>query len=291
MKKVVVTGGSGRVGSYVVEQLMKSMQVVVADLKPSQHQLEFVATDVMDLEAVRAATKDADAVIHLAAIDFDWKAAEEQYINVNVRGTWHVLQACRDNGVKKVVLCSSISACGLSEMRADWKPQYLPVDERHENKPYQAYSVSKIMMEQMGKSFSDATDMEVICLRPLAVVLPETIKDYIDFVDTENRNWLFYYIWAADLAKAFEAAVNLEGLRFGVFFISADDTSHPEPTQQWYQQVIGQLPEIKNPRWYQDNPRASIFSSAAAKEILGWKPTTDFDQLREQYAATETNTH
>lgn len=291
MKKVVVTGGSGRVGSYVVEQLMKSMQVVVADLKPSQHQVEFVATDVMDLEAVRAATKDADAVIHLAAIDFDWKAAEEQYINVNVRGTWHVLQACRDNGVKKVVLCSSISACGLSEMRADWKPQYLPVDEQHENKPYQAYSVSKIMMEQMGKSFSDATDMEVICLRPLAVVLPETIKDYIDFVDTENRNWLFYYIWAADLAKAFEAAVNLEGLRFGVFFISADDTSHPQPTQQWYQQVIAQLPEIKNPRWYQDNPRASIFSSAAAKEILGWQPTTDFDQLREQYATTETNTH
>ena len=87
MKKVVVTGGSGRVGSYVVQQLMQSMQVVVADLKPSQHQVEFVATDVMDLEAVRAATKGADAVIHLAAIDFDWKAAEEQYINVNVRGT------------------------------------------------------------------------------------------------------------------------------------------------------------------------------------------------------------
>ncbi|MBX7021079.1 NAD(P)-dependent oxidoreductase, partial [Providencia rettgeri] len=139
MKKVVVTGGSGRVGSYVVQQLMQTMDVVVADLKPSQHQVSFVQTDVMDLDAVRAATKDADAVIHLAAIDFDWKAPEEQYINVNVRGTWHVLQACRENGVKKVVLCSSISACGLSEMRADWKPQYLPVDEAHDNKPYQAY--------------------------------------------------------------------------------------------------------------------------------------------------------
>ena len=87
MKKVVVTGGSGRVGSYVVQQLMQSMQVVVADLRPSQHQVEFVATDVMDLEAVRAATKGEDAMIHLAAIDFDWKAAEEQYINVNVRKT------------------------------------------------------------------------------------------------------------------------------------------------------------------------------------------------------------
>ena len=284
MKKVVVTGGSGRVGSYVVQQLMQSMQVVVADLKPSQHQVEFVATDVMDLDAVRAATQGADAVIHLAAIDFDWKAAEEQYINVNVRGTWHVLQACRDNGVKKVVLCSSISASGLSEMRPEWTPQYLPVDEAHECKPYQAYSVSKIMMEQMAKSFSDATDMEIICLRPLAVVLPETIHEYLDFVDAENRHWLFYYIWAADLAKAFEAAVNLGGLKYGVFFISADDTSHPLPTQEWYQNIIGSVPEIKNPLWYQRNPRASVFSSAAAKNILGWQPSTDFTQLRAQYA-------
>ena len=287
MKKVVVTGGSGRVGSYVVQQLMQTMDVVVADLKPSQHQVAFVQTDVMDLEAVRAATKDADAVIHLAAIDFDWKAPEEQYINVNVRGTWHVLQACRENGVKKVVLCSSISACGLSEMRADWQPQYLPVDEAHENKPYQAYSVSKIMMEQMAKSFSDATDMEIICLRPLAVVLPETIAEYIQFVDAPQRNWLFYYIWAADLARAFEAAVNLQGLRYGVFFISADDSSHPLPTTDWYQQIMGSVPQMKNPRWYQDNPRASIFSSSAAKDILGWQPSTDFAQLREEYAAAK----
>ena len=284
MKRVVVTGGSGRVGKYVVAQLMKKNQVVVADLKPSEHEVEFIETDVMDLEAVRKAVAKADAVIHLAAIDFDWKAAEEQYINVNVRGTWHVLQACRDAGVKKVILCSSISACGLSEMRKDWTPEFLPVNERHENKPYQAYSVSKIVMEQMAQSFADATDMEVICLRPLAVVLPETIHDYIKFVDDTERHWLFYYIWAEDLAKAFEAAVDIEGLKFGVFFISADDTSHPKPTLEWYEEVIGQVPEIKNPRLYQNNPRASIFSNQEAKSILGWNPSTDFDKLRAEYA-------
>ncbi|AVL71410.1 NAD(P)-dependent oxidoreductase [Oligella urethralis] len=284
MKRVVVTGGSGRVGKYVVAQLMRENQVVVADLKPSDHDVEYVETDVMDLDAVRRAVENADAVIHLAAIDFDWKAPEEQYINVNVRGTWHVLQACRDAGVKKVILCSSISACGLSEMRKDWAPQSLPVDELHENKPYQAYSISKIVMEQMAKSFADATDMEVICLRPLAVVLPETIEDYIKFVDNPNRYWLFYYIWAEDLAHAFEAAVDIEGLKFGVFFISADDTSHPEDTFNWYQKVIGDLPTINNPLAYKNNPRASIFSSDKAKNILGWKPTTDFNELRKKYA-------
>jgi nucleoside-diphosphate-sugar epimerase len=55
-------------------------------------------------------------------------------------------------------------------------------------------------------------------------------------------------------------------------------------TTDWYQQIIGPVPEIKNPRWYQNNPRASIFSSHAAKEILGWQPSTDFQQLRQEYA-------
>ncbi|CAM5210896.1 GDP-L-fucose synthase [Oligella ureolytica] len=284
MKRVVVTGGSGRVGKYVVAQLMKNNQVVVADLKPSEHEVEFIEANVMDLDAVRKAVANADAVIHLAAIDFDWKAPEEEYINVNVRGTWHVLQACRDAGVKKVILCSSISACGLSEMRKDWTPEYLPVDENHENKPYQAYSVSKVVMEQMAKSFAEATDMEIICLRPLAVVLPETIKEYIEFVDDPKRHWLFYYIWAEDLAKAFEAAVDIEGLKFGVFFISADDSSHSRPTLCWYQDIIGELPRVQNPRLFQSNPRSSIFSNQQAKTILGWSPTTDFDQLRAEYA-------
>lgn len=284
MKRVVVTGGSGRVGKYVVAQLMKNHEVVVADLKPSEHDVEFIEANVMDLEAVRKAVVGADAVIHLAAIDFDWKAPEEEYINVNVRGTWHVLQACRDAGVKKVILCSSISACGLSEMRKDWTPKYLPVDEMHENKPYQAYSVSKIVMEQMAKSFADATDMEVICLRPLAVVLPETIREYIKFVDDPERNWLFYYIWAEDLAKAFEAAVDIEGLKYGVFFISADDSSHPKATLDWYEEIIGEVPSLQNPRIYQKNPRASIFSNQEAKAILGWEPSSDFEQLRAEYA-------
>lgn len=287
IKKVVVTGGSGRVGNYVVKQLMKRFDVRVADLNPSKFDVDFVKTDVMNLNEVRNAVKGADAVIHLAAIDFDWKAAPEKYIDVNVRGTWHVLQASAEANVKKVVLCSSISACGLSEMRANWKPEFLPVDETHPNKPVQAYSVSKIIMEQMAESFVNGTDMDVICLRPLAVVLKETIREYIDFVDTADRNWLFYYVTAEDVATAFEAALDIQGLRSGVFFLSADDTSRPEPTLDWYQKIIGNNPEIKNPKLYHENPRASIFSNLKAKTLLGWKPTSNFNELRKQVLNNE----
>lgn len=282
IKRVVVTGGSGRVGGYVVRQLLKDYDVVIADLVAGNADAEYVQANVMELDELRAAFKGADAVVHLAAIDFDWKAPSEQYININVRGTWHVLQAAAEMGVKKVVLCSSISACGLSEMRADWTPEYLPVDERHDNKPVQAYSVSKLVMEQMAKSFVDGTNMDVICLRPLAVVLNETLDDYIKFVDDPDRHWLFYYVTGEDVATAFDAALKTEGLRYGTFFLSADDTSHPKPTLQWYQDVIGPLPLIANPRLYQKNPRASIFSNRQAKELLGWQPTSNFDELRAQ---------
>lgn len=280
IKRVVVTGGSGRVGGYVVRQLLQDYEVVIADLVPGNADAEYAEVNVMNLEQVRAAVKGADAVVHLAALDYDWGCEPEKYIDVNVRGTWHVLQAAQEAGIKKVVLCSSVSACGLSEMRPDWKPQALPIDEQHENRPVQAYSVSKIVMEQMAKSFVDGYGMDVICLRPLAVVLQETIDEYIEFVDAADRNWLFYYVTAEDVATAFDCALKAEGLRFGSFFLSADDTSHPKPTLEWYQEIIGDLPEIKVPRMYQQNPRASVFSSAKAKEILGWQPTSNFEELR-----------
>ena len=280
IKRVVVTGGAGRVGGYVVRQLLKNYEVVVADLVAGDSSVEYIEANVMDLPQLRQAFEGADAVVHLAALDYDWNCAPEKYIDVNVRGTWHVLQAASEMNVQKVVLCSSVSACGLSEMRPDWQPLSLPIDETHENKPVQAYSVSKIVMEQMAKSFVDGTDMDVICLRPLAVVLDETLEDYIEFVDAPDRNWLFYYVTAEDVATAFECALKAEGLRYGTFFLSADDTSHPKPTLEWYQDVIGDLPEVTVPRRFQESPRASVFSSSAAKELLGWQPTSDFEQLR-----------
>ncbi|UNK46097.1 NAD-dependent epimerase/dehydratase family protein [Arthrobacter sulfonylureivorans] len=287
-KKVVVTGGSGRVGRYVLDELARAFDVRNADLAPAAAgpngrppaNVEYMATDVMDLDEVRAALKGADAVVHLAAIDYDWKAAPEKYIRVNTLGTWNVLQAAEENGLEKVVLCSSISACGLSEMRPDWTPQYLQVDEDHEIRPVQAYSLSKQIMENMGQAVSRGSGMSVICIRPLAVVLPEALTEFTEFIDNPELRWLFYYIEASDLARAFRAAVEAEGLGFDTFFISADDTCHPEPTLDWYPRVIGGNVPQHDAALFQNNPRASIFSSARAKEKLGWAPTSNFLHLR-----------
>lgn len=282
IKKVVVTGGSGRVGTYVLRELVSHFDVTNADLVSGRVETAYVQADVMDLDSLRRAFTGADAVIHLAAIDFDWKAAPEKYIDVNVRGTWHVLQAASEASVKKVVLCSSISACGLSEMRADWRPKTLQVDEDHECRPVQAYSVSKLLMERMGLSFVHGTNMDVICLRPLAVVMPETFAEYVKFVEEPDRNWLFYYVTAADVARGFRAALEAD-LRYGVFFLSATDTSRPEPTLEWYRSRFGEVPLLGNPQVFEQNPRASIFSSAKAKDALGWVASSDYLDLRKAW--------
>ncbi|WP_193043814.1 NAD-dependent epimerase/dehydratase family protein [Mycolicibacterium baixiangningiae] len=281
--KVVVTGGSGRVGRYVVDELATGFDVTNVDLTQSSADVEYAEGDVTDLDSMRRALKGADAVVHLAAIDFDWKAAPEQYIRVNTMGTWNVLQAAAENDLQKVVLCSSVSACGLSEMRADWTPQSLQVDERHELRPVQAYSVSKQIMETMGRSIATGTDMDVLCLRPLAVVLPETIGEYCEFIDNPDTHWLYYYVHARDVATGFRRALESRGLKFGTFFLSADDTSRSEPTLDWYRDRIGELPEILNPRVFQTNPRTSIFSNQHARQVLGWEPTTEFPALRAEF--------
>lgn len=262
-----------------MRELRTRYDVVSADLVRADDDVPFVETDVMDLDSLRAVTKTADAVCHLAGLDYDRDAAAEEFIRVNLLGSWHVLQAAAENRVGKVVLASSVSACGLSEMRPDWLPRYLPIDERHDCRPVDPYSVSKLLLEQIGASFARANDMSVVCLRAVAVLLPEALADYVAFVREPGRRWLFYYVTAADVARAFSLALESDRPRYGVFFLSAADTSRPEPTLEWYVRRVGPLPELVDLDLYRETPRAALFSSEKAREVLGWTPTSDFLDL------------
>ncbi len=286
-RRVLVTGGSGRVGQFVLAELAADYDVVNADRVPDGSEVEHVPLNVLDLDAVRRATAGASAVIHLAAIDYDWQAPPQDYIHVNTLGSWHVLQAAAENRVERVVLCSSVSACGLSEMRPEWTPQRLPVDECHECRPVHAYSVSKRIIEQMGQATARGSATCVICLRPMAVVLERTLPEFLRFVDSPGRRWLFYYVTGEDLARAFRAALECGELSYGTFFVSAADSTLEQPTLEWYAERIGALPEIANARRYRDNPRASVFTAAAARDVLGWEPTSNFSDLRRRAMARQ----
>ncbi len=283
IRKVVITGGSGRLGQYVVKQLMQRFEVKVLDLQAPPQDIEFASVNVLELDALRETLKGADAVVHLAAIDFDHQARDEIYIHVNVQGTWNVLQAAHELGISRVVLCSSVSACGLSEANPAFIPQYLPVDEQHPLYPTQAYSVSKQLMENMAESFVRRGGMEVICLRPMMVLIPENIEPTLARADDHNSRWLFYYITPEDCARAFERALLAEDVGFATLFITAQDSCRDEPTLQWLARVLGKLPPIRDPQRYVDNPHASIFDGGRARELLGFEAQSCWRDIVSQH--------
>src|SRR5919108_4732263 len=101
-EKLVCTGGSGRLGRHVVALLRDSCKVTVLDTEPGGSDA-FVQADVTDIGALRLAFAGQDAVVHLAAIPNPRTAAPEVTFQTNVQGTFVVLQAAEECGVRRGV--------------------------------------------------------------------------------------------------------------------------------------------------------------------------------------------
>jgi len=113
MAKVVVTGGSGFIGSHVVDALVEAgHQVTVVDhrVRPHRSDVGFEDVDLMDLSSVLAATKGAEHIFHLAAVsNVNYAYKYPVYSTaLNVMGTTHILEAARINGVQRVHLASTV---------------------------------------------------------------------------------------------------------------------------------------------------------------------------------------
>src|SRR5579863_5501398 len=151
---IAITGGLGRLGRYVV-QAFAHHTIRVIDIGPPA---ECHHADVRDLDALRAAFRDIDVVIHLGAIDRSVAVDDAATMQVNVMGTWNVFEAARQNGVRRVVHCSSSSATGI--------------DQTNPTLPTDAYGLSKLCGERVAEAFS-RRGLEVIVIRPCFVAFPD----------------------------------------------------------------------------------------------------------------------
>ncbi|MDX1431812.1 MAG: NAD(P)-dependent oxidoreductase, partial [Gammaproteobacteria bacterium] len=273
-RKVLVTGACGRVGRFVVSELAPLCDVTVLDLVKPDVDVPYLEGDVIDLATVRRAMAGQDAVVHLAAIDLGVPAEPERYFGVNVMGTWNVLQAACEAGAGKAVLASSISANGTGEMRADFPPEYLPVDEAHPSKPVHPYGVSKLVVEDVAQSFARRGDISVVCLRPTAVAVPSHLPRLIERARNRDHRWLAAYVTGPDTASAFRLALDYERERYDVFFVTAADSCSDEPTLERAERLFGHLPEIRDRALFQREPRASMIDARRARDRLGWEPTS-----------------
>ena len=277
-RRVLVTGASGRVGRHVVDALLDDHEVTVLDLAPPVQDVPFIEGDVLDLETVRASMTGQDAVIHLAAIDLGVPAEPEGYFGVNVMGTWNTVQAAREAGIRKVVLASSISATGIGEIRPDFPPEYLPVDEAHAMKPAHAYGVSKLVVENIARGFTLQGDISITCLRPVAVVVEANLRRAVDRAADPGHPWLAAYVTGEDTGRAFAAALDY-GAPFDALFVAADDSASPVPTLERLAGVFGAAAPVRDPGRFERDPRASPIDATRAKQCLAWRPTSTWPEV------------
>ena len=233
MARVVVTGGSGKLGDAVVADLVEhGYDVVNVDLMPaSVERTQFVRVDLTDygqtvevLSAIDSRYQGVDAVVHLAAIPGPGAAPNATIFANNILSTYNVFAGARAVGIRQIVWASSETVLGLP---FDTPPPYMPVDEEYPGRPETAYSLSKHLGEQMAIQMcrQDPT-LTIIGLRFSNVMRP---SDYAAFpsydADARLRSWnLWSYIDARDGAQAVRKALTYQGKGFETFIIANADT-------------------------------------------------------------------
>lgn len=175
MKKVLVTGADGFIGSHLTESLLEKGYDVKAfayynsfntwgwlDTLPKEKldQIEVFTGDIRDPNGVREAMKGVDGVFHLAAliaIPFSYHSPDS-YVDTNIKGTLNVLQAARQLETERVLVTSTSEVYGTA--------QYVPIDEKHPYQGQSPYSATKIGADRLAESFYRSFDMPVSIVRP-----------------------------------------------------------------------------------------------------------------------------
>jgi len=198
MNKVLITGADGFIGSHLTESLVRegySVRAFVmynsfnswgwldqasAEIKKS---IEVFAGDIRDPHGVKAAMRDCDAVLHLAAliaIPYSY-TSPDTYIDTNVKGTLNVLQAARELGVKRVIHTSTSEVYGTA--------RFVPITEEHPLQGQSPYSASKIGADQLAYSFYSSFDLPVVIARPFNTYGPrQSARAVIPTVITQIAN-------------------------------------------------------------------------------------------------------
>lgn len=271
-KRILVTGGTGYVGRWVITDLLRhGFQVANVDLRKSDL-VETYQVDLHDFDKIQSVFSNADAIIHLAAIRSLTKDPPQKVFSNNVVTTFNVLEVALLNKVNKIILASSEAVLGLAFKYTPLDPFYLPVDENHILLPQDAYALSKLTGEQLAAGFCRRHPaMSIISLRFAWILQPFAYQQEL------TRAWsnsqfgaakLFAYVDVRDVTSAIRLSVESQFVGNAVLFIAASDTLMHQKT---YQLINQHFPNVKEVRQDFDNYN-SLINCALAKEIIEFRP-------------------
>ena len=299
--KILVSGGSGTLGGYVLRELLNFGHDVTCYSRtpPVDLQSPFLAADIMDSEAVHKACLGQDAVVHLAAVPGPRRASPQQMMAINLIGTLNVLEGALKARVPKVVFASSAAALGFTFQKTTMVPRYFPIDEEHPCEPQDEYGLSKLVAELACKSYSEGYGIQTICLRinnnwyldwdgarravqggwargmsveelwtrRYSRTIYEAEKDWPIPGPPSPRSNFWAVTDARDAARAFRLAAEHTQILHEVFFINGDDTCSLEETPLL---LSRHYPQVQLKGCLEGH--ASLISCQKAARLLKYRP-------------------
>lgn len=269
--RIAVTGAAGRVGEYVVADLLEHGHGVVAvDLRePAESDAVYRRADVEDTNSLVEAFGGCEAIIHLAAIPEAGILPADVTFRVNAQGTVNCLEAAERVGVRRFVLASSEAVLGFAYRERDMSPDYFPIDENHPLRPQDSYGLSKVAAEEACRAWTRRGVLSTVCIRPCycwGIGLGEEAVMSLQDPGAHHRS-LWVYIHLRDIARAYRLACEKEGIEHETFYAVASDIRSGVPTAELVGRFYPDVP-LKRPMGEYD----ALIANDRAREVLGFEP-------------------
>ncbi|MFG3285804.1 NAD-dependent epimerase/dehydratase family protein [Streptomyces sp. NPDC048111] len=208
-RTVLLTGAAGGLGTLMRELLPAyGYELRLLDLLPVPGEPDAITADLADRDALREAVRGVDAVLHLAGISLE--SSFDKILRANIEGTYHLYEAARAEGVRRIVFASSNHAVGFTP-RPEGADPLIPVTTPH--RPDTFYGLSKAFGEDLAQFYWDKHGLETVSVR-IGSCFPEPT----------SVRMLSVWMSPADGARLFDAALGAEGVGHTVVYGSSANT-------------------------------------------------------------------
>ena len=287
MSKVIVTGGSGFLGTHLCRALIQAgHQVKNIDLRPNPEVLTVLA-DIRDQALMLEHIKDAEFVFHLAALIEAGESVKfpQKFIDTNISGTAAVLEAMRQNGIFNFAFSSSAAVYG--------EPQRTPIKEDDRTLPINPYGMTKLAIEGLVASYVASYNMTGVGLRYFNLYGPEELHEpethaiprFISQIERgeEVTVWgsgehLRDFIYIADVVNAHIKCMELmerQPNQYHYFNLSTNAPAAVRDVIKMLEEIMDKRANIKNFPPRPGDPIVLTADASKAKEVMSWQAQVD----------------